>query len=108
MANPRNALHTYKRFKHDHILHAKIHHKKAPARLNCSVDCCALQAKTFLDNGVISEEQFLEMTRGQANLEEESDSILANMQKTIQEIDARLRRMEIILTKMVEITTSKM
>ena len=67
-----------------------------------------MQAKTFLDNGVICEEQFLEMTRGQANLEEESDSILANMQKTIQEIDARLRRMEIILTKMVEITTSKM
>ena len=67
-----------------------------------------MQAKTFLDNGVISKEQFLEMTRGQANLEEESDSILANMQKTIQEIDARLRRMEIILTKMVEITTSKM
>ncbi len=67
-----------------------------------------MQAKTFLDNGVISEEQFLEMTRGQANLEDESDFILANMQKTIQEIDARLRRMEIILTKMVEITTSKM
>ena len=67
-----------------------------------------VQAKTFLDNGVISKEQFLEMTRGQANLEEESDSILANMQKTIQEIDARLRRMEIILTKMVEIATSKM
>ena len=78
----------------------KGHQNLAPER--------SMQAKTFLDNGVISEEQFLEMTRGQANLEEESDSILANMQKTIQEIDARLRRMEIILTKMVEITTSKM
>ena len=78
----------------------KGHQNLAPERY--------MQAKTFLDNGVISEEQFLEMTRGQANLEEESDSILANMQKTIQEIDARLRRMEIILTKMVEITTSKM
>ena len=67
-----------------------------------------VQAKTFLDNGVISKEQFLEMTRGQANLEEENESILANMQTTIQEIDARLRRMEIMITKMVEISTSKM
>ena len=78
----------------------KGHQNLAPERY--------MQAKTFLDNGVISEEQFLEMTRGQANLEEENESILANMQTTIQEIDARLRRMEIILTKMVEITTSKM
>ena len=78
----------------------KGHQNLAPERY--------MQAKTFLDNGVISEEQFLEMTRGQANLEEESDSILANMQKTIQEIDARLRRMEIMITKMVEISTSKM
>ncbi len=60
-----------------------------------------MQAKTFLDNGVITEEQFLEMTRGQANLEEENDShILAKMQKTILDIDARLRRMEIMMTKM--------
>ncbi len=60
-----------------------------------------IQAKTFLDNGVITEEQFLEMTRGQANLEEENDShILAKMQKTILDIDARLRRMEIMLTKL--------
>ena len=66
-----------------------------------------MQAKTFLNNGVITKEQFLEMTHGQANLAEDNDAdSLANLQKSIAEIDQRLRRMEIMLARITEILSA--
>ena len=67
-----------------------------------------MQAKTFLENGVITKEQFLEMTHGQADLEEACDAdSLAALQKSIAEIDQRQRRMEIMLAQMKELLSAK-
>ena len=54
-----------------------------------------MQAKTFLDNGVITKEEFLEMTNGYSEMEEDSSSqILANIQKIVSNMDLRLERLE--------------
>ena len=54
-----------------------------------------MQAKTFLDNGVITKEEFLEMTNGYSEMEEDSSSqILANIQKIVSNMDLRLKRLE--------------
>ena len=54
-----------------------------------------MQAKTFLDNGVITKEEFLEMTNGYSEMEEDSSSqILANIQKIVNNMDLRLKRLE--------------
>ena len=67
-----------------------------------------MQAKTFLENGVITKEQFLEMTHGQADLEEACDAdSLAALQKSIAEIDQRQRRMEIMLAQIKELLSAK-
>ena len=67
-----------------------------------------MQAKTFLDNGVITKEQFLELTHGQADLEEENDTqALASLQKSMSDIDLRLKRMETMIGQIAEILAAK-
>ena len=54
-----------------------------------------MQAKTFLDNGVITEEQFIEMTHGQAEPEATEESqVLSMIFDRINKIEQRLTGIE--------------
>ena len=66
-----------------------------------------VQAKTFLDNGVITKEQFLEMTHGQAEPEAESNThLLIGLQKSINDLDLRLKSMEGMMAQLAEFITN--
>ena len=62
-----------------------------------------MQAKAFLDNGVISKDQFIEMTHGQSDYETNDDS--QQLLKIIDKIDAieqHLLKLESLISKLDE------
>ena len=67
-----------------------------------------IQAKTFYDNGVISQEQFLEMTKGLENPENESEAtILKGIKQTLHTMDQRLNRLETMIARITEMISTK-
>ena len=62
-----------------------------------------MQAKTFLDDGVITKDQFIEMTHGQADtLEEDESQELAKIFDKINTIEQRLMRIETALEQLTQ------
>ena len=62
-----------------------------------------MQAKTFLDDGVITKDQFIEMTHGQADpLEENESQELAKIFDKINTIEQRLMRIETALEQLTQ------
>ena len=62
-----------------------------------------MQAKAFLDNGVITKEQFIEMTHGQSDYETEDDS--NQYQKILDRMNAieqHILKLESLITKLDE------
>ena len=67
-----------------------------------------MQAKTFLENGVISKEEFLEMTSGYTEIEEDSSSqMLANIQKIVNDMEFRLKRLEQMIQILIDSKNSQ-
>ena len=67
-----------------------------------------MQAKTFLDDGVITKDQFIEMTHGQADpLEENESQELAKIFDKINTIEQRLMRIETALGKLTQAVCSQ-
>ncbi|QNI95260.1 hypothetical protein SynA15127_02193 [Synechococcus sp. A15-127] len=67
-----------------------------------------MQAKTFLENGVISKQQFLEMTSGYTEIEEDSSSqMLANIQKIVNDMEFRLKRLEQMIQILIDSKNSQ-
>ena len=67
-----------------------------------------MQAKTFLENGVISKEEFLEMTSGYAEAEEDSSSqMLASIQKIVNNMELRLKRLEQMIQILIDSKNSQ-
>lgn len=67
-----------------------------------------MQAKTFLENGVISKEEFLEMTSGYTITEEDSSSqMLANIQKIVINMELRLKRLEEMIQVLIDSKNSQ-
>ena len=67
-----------------------------------------MQAKTFLDDGVITKDQFIEMTHGQADpLEENESQELAKIFDKINTIEQRLMRIETALGKLTQAICSQ-
>ena len=61
-----------------------------------------IQAKAFLDDGVITKEQFLEMTHGQSDLEEIEDSkLLQGIYDTVNSIEKRIKRLESLMFELL-------
>ena len=62
-----------------------------------------MQAKAFLDNGVISKEQFIEMTHGQSDYETNDDSQqLLKIFDKISAIEQHLLKLESLISKLYE------
>ena len=62
-----------------------------------------MQAKAFLDNGVISKDQFIEMTRGQSDYETNDDSQqLLKIFDKINAIEQHLLKLESLISKLDE------
>ena len=67
-----------------------------------------MQAKTFLENGVISKEEFLEMTSGYTETEADSSSqMLANIQKIVNSMELRLKRLEGMIQVLIDSKNSQ-
>ena len=67
-----------------------------------------MQAKTFLENGVISKEEFLEMTSGYSEIEEDNSSqMLANIQKIVNNMELRLKRLEEMIQVLIDSKNSQ-
>ena len=67
-----------------------------------------MQAKTFLENGVISKEEFLEMTSGYTEIEEDSSSqMLASIQKIVNNMELRLKRLEQMIQILIDSKNSQ-
>ena len=67
-----------------------------------------IQAKAFLDDGVITKEQFLEMTHGQSDLEEIEDSkLLQRIYDTVNSIEKRITRLESLIFELVNTNAFK-
>lgn len=67
-----------------------------------------MQAKTFLENGVISKEEFLELTSGYTETEEDSSSqMLANIQKIVINMELRLERLEEMIQVLIDSKNSQ-
>ena len=67
-----------------------------------------MQAKTFLDDGVITKDQFIEMTHGQADpLEENESQELAKIFDKINTIEQRLMRIETALEQLTQAICSQ-
>ena len=62
-----------------------------------------MQAKTFLENGVITKDEFLEMTSGCTEIEEDSTSqALENIQKIVNNVELRLKRLEEMIQVLID------
>ena len=62
-----------------------------------------MQAKAFLDNGVISQDQFMEMTHGQSDYEVNDDSQqLTKILNKINAIEQHLMKLESLISKLDE------
>ena len=62
-----------------------------------------MQAKAFLDNGVISKDQFIEMTHGQSDYEVDDDSQqLLKIFDKINAIEQHLLKLESLISKLDE------
>ena len=62
-----------------------------------------MQAKAFLDNGVISKDQFIEMTHGQSDYETNDDSQqLLKIFDKINAIEQQLLKLESLISKLDE------
>ena len=62
-----------------------------------------MQAKAFLDNGVISKDQFIEMTHGQSDYETNDDSQqLLKIIDKIDSIEQHLLKLESLISKLDE------
>lgn len=62
-----------------------------------------MQAKAFLDNGVISKDQFIEMTHGQSDYETNDDSQqLLKIFDKINAIEQHLLKLESLISKLDE------
>ena len=60
-----------------------------------------MQAKAFLDNGVISKDQFIEMTHGQSDYETNDDSQqLLKIFDKINAIEQHLQKLESLISKL--------
>ena len=60
-----------------------------------------MQAKAFLDNGVISQDQFMEMTHGQSDYEVNDDSQqLTKILNKINAIEKHLMKLESLISKL--------
>ena len=67
-----------------------------------------MQAKAFLDDGVITKDQFIEMTHGQADPQEENESQELNkIFDKINIIEQRLMRIETALGKLTQAVYSQ-
>ena len=67
-----------------------------------------MQAKAFLDDGVITKEQFLEMTHGQSDLEEIEDSkLLLSIYDIVNSIEKRITRLESLMFELANTSPFK-
>ena len=67
-----------------------------------------MQAKTFLDDGVITKDQFIEMTHGKVDPEEENESQdLNKIFNKINTIEQRLMRIETALEQLTQAICSQ-
>ena len=61
-----------------------------------------MQAKTFLENGVITEDQFLEMTNGESTTETVDESkLLLNILDTMNSIEHRMNKLESLIIRLL-------
>ena len=61
-----------------------------------------IQAKTFLENGVITEDQFIEMTKGESPTETIDESkLLLKILDTMNSIEHRLNKLESLLIRLL-------
>ena len=61
-----------------------------------------MQAKTFLENGVINEDQFLEMTNGESTTETVDESkLLLNILDTMNSIEHRMNKLESLIIRLL-------
>ena len=61
-----------------------------------------MQAKTFLENGVITEDQFLEMTNGKSTTETVDESkLLLKILDTINSIEHRIDKLESLIIRLL-------
>ena len=67
-----------------------------------------MQAKAFLDDGVITKEQFSEMTHGQSDLEEIEDSkLLLSIYDIVNSIEKRITRLESLMFELANTSPFK-
>ena len=67
-----------------------------------------MQAKAFLDDGVITKEQFLEMTHGQSDLEEIEDSkLLLSIYDIVNSMEKRITRLESLMFELANTSPFK-
>ena len=61
-----------------------------------------MQAKTFLENGVITEDQFLEMTNGKSATETVDESkLLLKILDTVNSIEHRINKLESLIIRLL-------
>ena len=61
-----------------------------------------IQAKTFLENGVITEDQFIEMTKGEPSTETIDESkLLLKILDTMNSIEHRLNKLESLIIRLL-------
>ena len=61
-----------------------------------------MQAKTFLENGVITEDQFLEMTNGESTTETVDESkLLLKILDTMNSIEHRMNKLESLIIRLL-------
>ena len=61
-----------------------------------------MQAKTFLENGVINEDQFLEMTNGKSTTETVDESkLLLKILDTVNSIEHRINKLESLIIRLL-------
>ena len=61
-----------------------------------------MQAKTFLENGVITEDQFLEMTNGKSTTETVDESkLLLKILDTVNSIEHRINKLESLIIRLL-------
>ena len=62
-----------------------------------------MQAKTFLENGVITKDEFHEMTSGYTEIEEDNSSqMLENIQRIVNNIELRLKSLEEMIQILID------
>ena len=61
-----------------------------------------IQAKTFLENGVITEDQFVEMTNGESTKETVDESkLLLKILETMNSIEHRINKLESLIIRLL-------